>query len=86
MRITVSGRVQGVGFRASCAREAKTLGVVGSVLNLPDGSVAVVAEGEESAVNALITWCHSGPAFANVQGLECQPETPQGDTSFRILG
>ena len=84
--MTVSGRVQGVGFRASSAREAKTLGVVGSVRNLPDGSVDVVAEGEESAVDALIAWCHAGPAFANVHGVECLPEAPQGDTSFRVLG
>ena len=84
--MTVSGRVQGVGFRASIAREAATLGVVGFVRNLPDGSVDVVAEGEESAVDALITWCHAGPAYANVHDVECRPETPLGDSSFRILG
>ncbi|MCU4183203.1 acylphosphatase [Acidiferrimicrobium sp. IK] len=64
--VLVSGRVQGVGFRAACARVAGRLGVAGLVRNLPDGRVEVVAAGEPAAVAALIDWCRAGPSWAEV--------------------
>ena len=85
-RIIVTGRVQGVGFRASCGREAKRLGLAGSVRNLADGSVEVVAEGDEAAVESLIDWCRVGPTFARVQSIKCINETPAGEATFRITG
>ena len=85
-RIVVGGRVQGVGFRVNCAREAQRLGVGGSVRNLPDGSVEVLVEGEAAAVEALETWCRTGPSFARVESVEGIDEPPQGFVEFRIVG
>ncbi|HSG91638.1 MAG TPA: acylphosphatase [Pseudomonadales bacterium] len=65
----VSGRVQGVGFRASLARRARDLEVRGWVRNRDDGSVEFLAVGAPSAVEALLAWAHDGPAGARVDGL-----------------
>ncbi len=70
VQIFVTGRVQGVFFRASTQREANRLGVYGYVGNCPDGRVEVIAEGAEEAVEALIGWCRSGPSGAHVDSLE----------------
>jgi acylphosphatase len=69
-RIIVTGRVQGVGFRVSCAREANRLYVAGSVRNRIDGSVEVVAEGDETAVASLTEWCRVGPTYSRVPSIE----------------
>jgi acylphosphatase len=70
-RVFVTGRVQGVGFRASTAREAlKHDGVRGWVRNLPDGRVEAVFGGEEGQVLALVAWCKHGPSTAAVTALE----------------
>ncbi len=63
----IRGKVQGVFFRGSAREKAEELGVRGEVKNLPDGSVWLVAEGEEEAVNELIAWCYEGPLRAEVQ-------------------
>ncbi len=62
----VRGRVQGVFFRASTQARAKALGLRGRAENLPDGSVRVVACGDEAAVSALGDWLREGPAAAEV--------------------
>jgi len=67
VRAIVMGRVQGVWFRANTIQEAKLLGVRGYARNLPDGSVEIVAEGEGSAVDALIAWAGEGPPLAVVR-------------------
>lgn len=64
--LVVRGRVQGVGFRASCAAQARRLGLDGWVRNLADGSVQVLADGPAAAVEALISWCRHGPPLARV--------------------
>jgi len=64
--IQVKGRVQGVFFRASTKHTADRLGIRGQVRNLPDGSVWIAAEGEESVVEAFIAWCRQGPPMAKV--------------------
>lgn len=66
IRAIVSGRVQGVAYRASCVREARRLGVVGWVRNRPDGGVELEAEGEDPRIDALIAWCEHGPPAARV--------------------
>lgn len=66
----VSGRVQGVFFRASTARKAAELGVTGSARNLPDGTVEVLACGSEAAVAALCEWLRQGPPAARVEAVE----------------
>jgi acylphosphatase len=62
----VSGKVQGVYFRHSTRLEAKRLSLRGTVRNLPDGSVAVLAQGAPAAIEALRLWLHRGPALARV--------------------
>ena len=69
IRAIVSGRVQGVYYRASTEIEARRLGVTGWVRNLSNGDVAFEAEGSEDAIDALIEWAHQGPAMAKVHTL-----------------
>jgi acylphosphatase len=83
-RVVVAGRVQGVGYRASCASQARALGVAGTVRNRPDGRVEAVFEGATPAVDALVAWCERGPAYAHVDGLQVFDEPPRGETGFRI--
>lgn len=67
VRILVAGRVQGVGFRAFVAREARALGIAGFVRNLADGRVEAVARGEAKALAALQAACGRGPAGSSVR-------------------
>lgn len=73
-RITflVSGRVQGVGFRASAAAVARRLRLAGFVQNREDGAVAGHAQGEPAAIDAFVAWLQRGPTFAHVVSLEVQ--------------
>lgn len=71
-RCKVSGRVQGVFFRASTQRQAQQLGVTGHARNMPDGSVEVLACGSEAAVAALREWLWVGPPAARVSGVDCE--------------
>jgi acylphosphatase len=85
VRATVHGRVQGVAFRQYTRREAERLGVSGWVKNQSDGTVAVVCEGEDSIVDALVAWLSIGSPHALVQRVECHEEEPQGEAgSFTI--
>ena len=84
-RLVVSGRVQGVGFRVNCARQAQRLGVSGFVRNMPDGAVEVVAEGDPADVAALEAWCRSGPTFARVTSVDAVDQPPEGAATFRVL-
>mgnify|MGYP005857283447 CR=1 FL=1 len=62
----IEGRVQGVGYRRNAAREATRLGLGGWVRNVADGSVELLAEGEEEALALLARWCYQGPPGARV--------------------
>lgn len=66
VRLTISGRVQGVGYRMSAAEEAEALGLVGCVRNLDSGAVEIIAEGDTDSIAELIAWCHHGPPMAEV--------------------
>lgn len=66
VRLLVEGRVQGVGFRAFVAREARARGVAGFVRNLRDGRVEVLAQGAPDDVAGLCEACRRGPAGAHV--------------------
>lgn len=68
-RCIVSGKVQGVWYRASAQRQAQRLGVTGVARNLADGSVEVIACGDEAAVAALVAWCRRGPERARVDAV-----------------
>jgi acylphosphatase len=67
--LVVRGKVQGVGYRASCCRQASTLGLGGWVRNRADGSVEVEAEGTAQALGELQIWCEKGPTGAQVSGV-----------------
>jgi acylphosphatase len=66
---TVSGFVQGVSFRYYTQREARRLEIKGWVANQSDGSVFVVAQGEEPQLQQFITYLHHGPPFARVENV-----------------
>jgi acylphosphatase len=83
-RVVVRGLVQGVFFRDTCRREARSRRVSGSVRNLPDGSVEAVFEGQAESVEAMIAWSRRGPDLAEVTGVEVTEEAPQGETQFRV--
>lgn len=82
--IRVTGRVQGVSFRAYAERQAQRLGVTGWVRNEPDGSVAAHAEGDPEAVDAFVDWCREGPSYARVDGIDVGPAEVTGARSFRL--
>ncbi|MFH0774469.1 MAG: acylphosphatase [bacterium] len=74
--ILVSGRVQGVFFRAHTKDGAISLGLVGWVKNLRDGRVEVYCEGEREKVEKLIEWCKKGPSSAIVRDVELKYGEP----------
>jgi acylphosphatase len=82
----VTGRVQGVFFRASCAREAQMRAVAGWIRNRGDGCVEAIFEGDTDAVAALVAWCHRGPAGASVTRVDVIDEEPTGEHAFRVIG
>jgi len=83
----ITGRVQGVWYRAGAEAKARDLDVAGWVRNMPDGSVEAMAEGERANVVALIAWAHDGPAGARVETVDLRWEEPAGALSgFRIRG
>ncbi|MDX1442236.1 MAG: acylphosphatase [Gammaproteobacteria bacterium] len=71
-RFLVSGRVQGVFFRASTQREARPLGLRGKAVNLDDGRVEVIACGDAAALDQLQAWLHEGPRMARVENVEVE--------------
>ena len=83
-RVVVEGRVQNVGFRASCTQRARTAGVSGTVRNLADGRVEAVFEGPATAVDALVAWCGHGPPMAHVDRVAVIEEAPLGETAFHV--
>jgi acylphosphatase len=70
LRAIVKGRVQGVSYRMSAAREATRRGLVGWVANLGDGSVVVEAQGAAPALELFLEWCRHGPPGAHVTAVD----------------
>jgi len=79
LTIKVSGKVQGVWFRARTREEAGKLSLAGSVWNNPDGSVGIVAEGEELQLQQFLVWCRRGPSSARVVDLDYDWQEYQED-------
>jgi acylphosphatase len=84
--VVITGRVQGVFFRASCVREASARGLAGWVRNRRDGSLEAAFEGDPDAVAALVRWCRAGPPGASVDDVDVRDEAPTGERGFRVTG
>ena len=82
--ITISGKVQGVWYRASAQDRAIELGLKGYVCNLPDGRVYAEAEGGPAALKAFVDWCRQGPLMAIVTEVSATPGDWQGFNDFKI--
>ena len=85
--MVVSGRVQGVCFRAYTQQQASSLGLTGYVRNLPDGGVEIVAEGAPNDLDQLAAWAATGPSMAYVEHLhredeECKDEFSAFDIRY----
>ena len=79
VHIIVQGRVQGVFYRDSTRRKANELSLVGTVRNLPDGAVEIVAEGPHVSLETLIQWCRLGPPAAEVKDISTTYYSPTGE-------
>lgn len=83
--ITITGSVQGVGYRTFTAVQAIELGIRGNVRNNIDGTVQVIIETEETTCQSLLTKLRNGPRFSKVNKLECSVEEASGEfTNFTI--
>jgi acylphosphatase len=82
-RVILTGHVQGVFFRASVKEAAQNEGVAGWASNLADGSVEVVLEGPEAAVESVLGYCRTGPVNARVDSAEVTEEEPEGLSGFQ---
>lgn len=83
--VLVTGRVQGVFYRAATRERANELGVSGWVRNLPDGRVEARVEGDPGAVEDLLAWMRQGPPSAVVDELEAEPVEPERRPGFDVI-
>lgn len=84
VNIRVTGRVQNVGFRLAAQKAASERHVSGFVRNEPDGSVYLEAEGDDDDVDSFIKWCHHGPSWARVDGINISESSAEGYSTFMI--
>ena len=82
--VFVSGRVQGVFYRANTREQARERGVDGWVRNLDDGRVEAVFEGPPDAVEAMVEWCHEGSSRASVADVDVEYGDPEGVEGFEV--
>jgi len=76
VRLTIRGRVQGVGYRAWATDMARALGLAGWVRNRTEGTVEAVATGDDAAVERFIAACRTGPGLARVTAIDVAPADP----------
>jgi len=81
VHVIVTGKVQGVFFRAFTRDEAVRLGLSGWVRNRPNGSVEAIVEGENTAVQKMLLWFHQGSPNSIVEKIETNEEPPVGSAS-----
>jgi acylphosphatase len=84
-RFTIKGYVQGVGFRYFAIREARRLGVAGTVRNLADGNVEAIAEGSASAIAEFRTALERGPSYGHVSQIDETEIQPSGYSGFEVV-
>ena len=86
LTLKVTGKVQGVFFRASTLEQANILGLTGTVKNLQNGNVRIVAEGNKDSLNLLHEWCKIGPERAIVNSIDAKWETAENNfNTFEII-
>jgi acylphosphatase len=86
IHVHISGRVQGVFFRAETQKMARALNLTGWVRNLENGDVEALFEGEDENLAQMIAWCHTGPPHARVQRVTVDEQSYIGNLGdFRIL-
>ena len=85
LNIQVKGWVQGVGFRYSALKAARSFDIKGFVRNEPDGSVYIEAEGKEANLGYFLDWCTKGPSFGRVDEVTRSESGLRGFEEFRIL-
>ncbi|MCX7987512.1 MAG: acylphosphatase [Bacteroidales bacterium] len=84
-KLTIYGRVQGVGFRYHARSMAFHLGIKGIIRNEEDGSVYIEAEGEPESLRAFIDWCKKGPPHAYVSKVDIVPDQLRNYDTFEIV-
>ena len=84
LRVLVSGRVQGVGYRYSTREQAIALNIVGWVQNLTDGRVEATIQGVAPAIDRMMKWFYEGPPAAEVTGVETKQQPLQTFETFEI--
>ncbi|MCF8226208.1 MAG: acylphosphatase [Bacteroidales bacterium] len=82
--LTVTGRVQGVGFRYAAVNQAMHYGIHGFVRNNYDGSVGLELEGTKTAVDLMISWCKQGPGTARIENVLVNTGTVKGYERFEV--
>ena len=85
VNVLVSGRVQGVCYRASTRDQAHALGVAGWVRNLADGRVEAWLEGSPQQLEKMLGWMQAGPEHASVTGLEQTEQPGPGHQGFEVI-
>jgi acylphosphatase len=85
VHVTISGRVQGVGYRAWAEEEARRRGLAGWVRNRRDGSVEAVFAGDANAVDVMVVACRSGPPSAAVIKVDVSETAEVTGRDFRVL-
>ena len=83
-KISIQGRVQGVGFRYAASKEARRLQLKGWVRNEADGSVHLRIQGDEEACHRFIAWCHRGPGYAWVERVQPREEVLSDLLPFQV--
>ncbi len=85
VRLTATGRVQGVFFRQSTEEEARRLGVTGWIRNTREGQVEAELQGDDEAVERLLAFCRRDPGSSSVESLDVQDIDPaSGDSGFQV--
>jgi acylphosphatase len=84
VRVSIAGRVQGVGYRAWLAAKAQACGLDGWVRNRPDGGVEALPAGDPDRIAAIVALCHAGPALARVDAVIKTPTDEDAGSGFSI--
>ncbi len=85
LNITISGKVQGVSFRAATKAIADQLSIKGLIINQPDGTVYIEAEGDAFSLNYLTDWCNEGPDKAVIEKVEVVEGELKNYRNFEVV-